>query len=208
MSAKLGVIKMKFFTKKETLVISLILGFIFVTSFYNFKISLRRSRDAQRKADLGTIANALGAYKSDFGFYPPSLDGKIVACKKEGVETLTNNNQVLGKEIDPLDFFEPCEWGQDALRDVFDPEYPPYLATLPQDPQFDSGASFFYVSNQDNFQVYTALEGKDEDANQSIVAERGLSCGTKTCDFGRSSGAPLEKSLEEYENELLEKKAK
>jgi type II secretory pathway pseudopilin PulG len=203
---------MKFFSKKETGWILVILVLIASASLYNFRISLRRARDAQRKADLGEIANAIGAFQNDFGFYPPSLDGKIVACKKDGVDNYAEYKDSLltkDNEIDLFEIYAPCEWGNDSLSDVFDPEYPPYIDTLPMDPQGSAGAHYTYISNKNRFQLYTGLEGKDEDDMQSVIAERNISCGTHICDFGRASGAtPLEKSIEEYENELLQEKAK
>ncbi|MBU0572265.1 hypothetical protein KKH23_01175 [Patescibacteria group bacterium] len=203
---------MKSFSKNEILGILIILTLILTASLYNFRISLRRARDAQRKADLGQIADAIGAFQNDFGFYPPSLDGKIVACKKDGVDNYTEYKNSLiskDKEIDLFEIYAPCEWGKDSLSDVFDPEYPPYVNTLPSDPQSSMGAYYTYISNENRFQLYAGLEGKDEDDAQSVIAERDISCGVRICDFGRASGAtPLEKSIEEYENELLQEKAK
>jgi type II secretory pathway pseudopilin PulG len=203
---------MKFFSKNEAFGIIVILTLILAASLYNFRISLRRARDAQRKADLGQIANAVGAFQNDFGFYPPSLDGKIVACKKEGVDDYTEYADLLISKDSKIDLFEiyaPCEWGKDSLSDVFDSEYPPYVKTLPQDPRSSMGAHYTYISNENRFQLYAGLEGKDEDDAQSAIAERNISCGVRMCDFGRASGeTPLEKSIEEYENELLQKKAK
>lgn len=203
---------MKFFSKKETLGIVVILTLIFVASLYNFRISLRRARDAQRKADLGQIANAAGAFQNDFGFYPPSLDGKIVACKKDGVDNYSEYKDSLSSNSNEIDLFEiyaPCEWGKDSLSDIFDPEYPPYVETLPQDPHSSTGGHYTYISSGNRFQLYAGLEGKDEDDAQSKIAERNISCGIRICDFGRASGAtPLDKSIEEYENELLLEKAK
>jgi type II secretory pathway pseudopilin PulG len=201
---------MKFFSKKEIGWILVILILIASASLYNFRISLRRARDAQRKADLGQIANAVGAFQNDFGFYPPSLDGKIVACKKDGVDNYAEYKDSLltkDNEIDLFEIYAPCEWGNDSLSDVFEPEYPPYIDTLPMDPQGSAGAYYTYISNKNRFQLYTGLEGKDEDDMQSVIAERNISCGLRICDFGRASGAtPLEKSIKEYENELLQKK--
>lgn len=209
--ANLG-IKMKFFSRKETIGVLAILTLILAASLYNFRISLRRARDAQRKADLGQILNAIGAFQNDFGFYPPSLDGKIVACKKEGIGSYLKDTGALtlkDREIDLFEIYAPCEWGKDSLSDVFDPDYPPYLKTLPADPQSSMGAYYTYISNGNRFQVYAGLEGKDEDDMQSVLADRNISCGVRICDFGRASGAtPLEKSIEEYENELLQEKAK
>jgi hypothetical protein len=203
---------MKFFSKSETLGILAILTLILAASLYNFRISLRRARDAQRKADLGRISNAVGAFHNDFGFYPPSFDGKIVACKKEGADKYIedmNPFNLKDSEIDLFEIYTTCEWGKDSLSDVFDLEYPPYLGTLPMDPHSSTGAHYTYISNGNRFQLYAGLEGKDEDDAQSVIAERNVSCGIRICDFGRASGVtPLEKSIEEYENELLQEKAK
>jgi len=196
---------MRFFTKKESFWLLTILILIVAASLYNFRLSLRRARDAQRKADLGQIYNALGAYQSDFGFYPPALDGQIVACKKPGVEV----SKIDKEEVDLMDIFRPCQWGQDAFRDVFDPNYPPYLEVLPADPHQKQGASYSYFSNGSRFQLYASLEGEDEEEFQGVIAERNLACGVRICNFGRASGiTPLDKSIEEYENELLQEKLK
>ena len=59
-----------------------ILLIIFTLTILNLRISLRRSRDAQRQADVNAISDALDAYQKDFGYFPPaSEDGKILACK-------------------------------------------------------------------------------------------------------------------------------
>lgn len=194
--------EMKFFTKKETFWLAVILFLVVSASLYNFRLALRRARDAQRKADLGQIYNALGDYQTDFGFYPPSLDGKIVACEKPGVDI----SKIDKKEVNLMDIFQPCEWGQDGLRDVFDPSYPVYLKVLPVDPHKTEGVSYVYFSSGSHFQLYASLEGEDEEEFQSVIAERNLACGVRVCNFGRASGVmPLDKSIEEYENESLQK---
>ncbi len=201
MSVNLGN-EMKFFSKKETGWILVILVLIASASLYNFRLSLRRARDAQRKADLGQIYNGLGEYHADFGFYPPSLDGKIVACEKPGIDI----SKMDKKEVDLMDIFQPCEWGQDSLGDVFDPSYPAYLEVLPVDPHKTEGASYIYFSSGSHFQLYASLEGEDEEEFQSVITERNLACGVRVCNFGRASGVtPLDKSIKEYENELLQK---
>lgn len=192
---------MKFFTKKEILAILIILLGIGLASYYNFLLSLRRARDAQRKDDLGGIATALAKYNQDFGSYPTSsFDGKIVACK--------DPNEKLKKDSKGrfIVNFIPCEWGKDSLRDVTDPNFLPYLKVIPQDVDKDKGASYRYFSNGRRFQLYAFLEGKDEDEYSLAVEKRGISCGTRICNFGKSSGVtPLDKSIEEYENELEKK---
>lgn len=198
---------MKFFSKQELIAIIIILGLVSLVSFRNFQISLRRGRDAQRKTDITGLAKALDFYHQDFGFYPPSTkDGRIVAC---GDETATVNlemleEQDLSLEDKLLEVFEPCDWAEDAIRDVSDPNYPPYYAKLPADPIRKTGHEYRYISNTNRFQLYATLEGDDEAEYDEEIIDRGIMCGTAVCNYGRASGqTPLEISIEEYENELL-----
>ena len=192
--------KMKFFSKEEVIGISLILGFIAVVSFPNFKISLRRARDAQRKNDIGELAQGLYNFANSFGSFPLSENGKIMACNPKIFENDRGLTEVT---------FESCDWEKDALKDPLNPDSPPYLNNLPGDPKAKQGYSYYYLSSGENFQIYASLEGNDEDEFDEKITARKLSCGIAVCNFGRSSGAtPLDKSIEEYENELLEKKLK
>lgn len=201
---------MKFFTKRELKGIGIILFFIFLASFTNFRVALRRARDAQRRADLGVISNALLKFQADFGFFPlNSDDGKIKACKPDNFQELLR--EASSKE--PFDTgtylkgLKPCEWGEDSLRDLSDDTYLPYLSTIPRDSRWDKGISYRYLSNERRFQIYTHLEGEESEIgyNQGIV-KRQLNCGEEICNYGKVFGqTPLDKSIEEYENELLEK---
>ena len=198
---------MKFFSRKELTAILVILGLVILASYRNFQISLRRGRDAQRKTDITGLAKALDIYHQDFGFYPPSTeDGMIVAC---GDETTTVSMDILGKENlsleeKLLEIFKPCEWAKGSLRDISDPDYPPYYTTLPADPIRKKGPEYRYISNTNRFQLYATLEGTDEAEYDKEIVERGLMCGAVICNYGKASGqTPLEISIEQYENELL-----
>ncbi len=188
---------MKFFTRKELFGVILILGAIVLASLNNFKVSLRRARDVQRKSDIRAVSDALERYSGDFGAFPLSEDGKIVACR--GPETKIDEKG----RISGLTF---CEWGKDALADISDPSYPPYKDKLPQDPFFEKGFAYIYLASASHFQLYASLEGADEPEYDPRIVARNLSCGGDICNFGLGYGAtPLDKSIEEYENELLEK---
>jgi len=189
---------MKFFNKEEILVVGLIFVFIALASLANFKVSLKRARDAQRKDDLGTLGSALSRYQSDLGFYPmSSSDGKILACRPKVSRDPSGKVVVV---------YEACEWGKDKLEDALEPSYPPYMASLPSDPRVSEGPTFLYLSNGKRFQIFAHLEVKDDDEYNLTVEARRLPCGNQICNYGRASGdTPLEKSIEEYENELLQK---
>jgi len=58
---------MKFFTRKELLAVILIFSAIILASLGNFKVSLRRARDVQRKNDIRSVSDALVKYSEDFG---------------------------------------------------------------------------------------------------------------------------------------------
>lgn len=182
---------------------------IFLVTLLNLRVAVRRSRDVQRRTDLNELAGALVDFSGNYGFFPPSEDGKIKACKGQNFDSEIAG--VLSRQpLDRSELFKllrGCEWGKDALVDLFDPEYPAYMKNIPQDPKSSLGATYLYFSNEKRFQIFGYLEGGDEEIgySQAIVA-RGLACGNKICNFGKAYGeTPLDKSLEEYENELLEK---
>lgn len=179
------------FTGAEKLVVVLILFSLISLSYFNLQTSFRKSRDAQRKSDIRSIYDGLMAYENDFGAFPASFQGKIVACKGE-----------LNEETNLYELV-PCEWYWDGLRDVNDDNYPSYLENIPSDPFHGKGARYLYISNGKHFQVYAALESDSEDEYEPAIVARQLNCGNQICNFGRSDGkTPLDKSLEEYENEL------
>ena len=186
---------MKFFSKNEIIGIVVILLAISLASFSNFKVSLRRARDVQRKNDIRLVTDSLVRYSGDFGSFPLAEEGKIVACK--GPETKIDAKGIIRNLV-------TCEWGKAALADVFDSTYSPYVTTLPLDPQAPEG-DYLYLSSGERFQLYAALEGSDEAEYDEKIVGRGLLCGKRTCNFGLSYSAPLDKSIEEYENELLGK---
>lgn len=189
---------MKFFTKKELKMISSILFVISVISFFNFRISIRRARDNQRKNDLGTLQIALEGYRNITGSFPlNSPDGKILACK--GPDTY------FDKETESWINFKSCEWGEDELRVFSEFGDSTFINYLPIDPKNSDGSSFLYLSNGRRYQLLAHLEGTDEAEYDPKIEARGLKCGNKICNYGRSFGStPLDKSIEEYENELEE----
>ena len=195
---------MKSFTKNEIIGILTILLVILTLTLFNFQTSLRRARDSQRRSDIGAISDALNKYQKDFGFYPPSSDGKILACKSESFGVIPGNL----KDEEKLDYFfkmlRGCNWGSDPFRDVNDDSYEAYLTTIPADPKSDQGFEYLYLASKDNFQIFAYLEGENNEVEyrKGIVA-RNMPCGKNICNFGKASGeTPLEKPIEEYENEL------
>lgn len=178
------------FKKIELLVVFLILLSIGTVTFRNLQVSLRRSRDIQRREDLWRIHDALVAFHKDELSFPPSQDGKIVACHG-GVDA----NNVPQRRA--------CDWHVDTLPNIFSGAV--YLEHMPTDPKHNDGGRYYYISNGRYFQVYGALEGVDEDEYDPDVVARNIMCGNRVCNFGRGfSGTPLDKSIEEYENELRE----
>jgi type II secretory pathway pseudopilin PulG len=204
---------MRSFSKQETFALGIILLLIAILSIYNFSLALRRARDAQRKVDLGTLYNALNKYQQDYGFYPPSSEnGKIIACKGENFENVIKDLKD-DAELDLEKYFSGlrgCKWGEDSFADVLDVSHTDYISTFPRDPKVDLGYRYYYISNNRRFQIYAYLEGEGSEVGYSgLIIDRNIDCGGKTCNFGRASGStPLEKSLKEYENELLQESTK
>lgn len=190
---------MKFFTKEEIKKVGLILLILLVASLLNFKGSLRKARDAQRNADLTFIMEKLDEYKSEVGYFPASGgDGTIFACKDHAT--------VVNLEFKRLENPAPCKWGEDSLINYFSDTPKILIERLPVDPQNRSGVNYIYKSSGSRFQVYASLEGKVGEYNKKIESLK-ISCGSRICNFGKAfSDTPLDKSIKEYENELLNKK--
>jgi|SRR3989344_64679 len=199
---------MRFFSKNELLAVLLI--FILVTAFTlkGLKDATRRARDFQRKQDIGIISDALHKYQEEFGFFPPSENGKIKACKGDYYSNVFEKLKEL-KEFDRELFFsglKVCDWGIDPLRDLQELDSAAYLNALPSDPKSVSGLSYLYLSNTNRFQLYSYLEGEDnENGFNEKIMERELLCGNMKCSYGKSYGnTPLDISIEDYERILLE----
>lgn len=65
-------------TRTENLVIIGTLAVIFVSAFFNFRISQVKARDIQRKSDLKHVRAALDNYIKDHEVYPESLTAGFV----------------------------------------------------------------------------------------------------------------------------------
>ena len=186
------------FSKKELWMLAIVFFVLTVLVYSNLIDATRKRRDSQRKQSVRYITDALAMYQKDFGSFPlSSSDGRIIACLPEPQDAETVKDE-LGNPI-----YGPCEWGWDAFGDVYDSSYPPYMNKLPTDPSHDAGVRFFYVSNGRRYQVLAALEGTSEAEYDPDIEARGIACGNKICNFGLGfAQTPLDKSLEEYENEL------
>ena len=93
------------FTLIELLVVMAILGIITTLSFGNFRVSQMKSRDAERKADLGQVQRALEMYFNDKNRYPSSLD-----LTQDNSGLIDENETVYMKELptDPVGNPEYC----------------------------------------------------------------------------------------------------
>ena len=193
---------MKFFSKKEIKIVGIILFLIAFVSFFNFRVSIRRARDNQRKNDLGTLQSALENYNHATGMFPlSSSDGKILACK--GSDTYFDEEKQTWVNI------KVCDWGKDDLADFSDPDNPVFMSPIPIDPKNLDGISFIYLSNGKRYQLLAHLEGKDEAEYNPKVEARAIMCGDEVCNYAKAfSSTPIDISVEEYENQLLEEKDK
>lgn len=178
---------MKKFTKKEVIGLSVIFLVLFLMSFPNFALSIKRQRDSVRKSGLGNITTWVKEFQEAYSYFPYSTDdGRMIACLKEGETALFDKDGLL------TNTFVPCGWGEKSI-----------LGDLPKDPDWDKGVSFVYLSTGTNYQIYSALEDAGDDEYSKSVYGRNLNCGSRICNTGRSSkNAPVDKSLTEYENEI------
>ncbi len=198
-----------FFKKDELLKVASVLLIIIFMTLVNLRVSIRKSRDAQRKDDINSISNSLDEFFKIYGFFPNSSpDGRIIWCKADNYDEVLASMQ-KNEKFDMNVFIKglrPCDWGKDGIFDIYDTQKS-YLKTLPTDPKKAEGLTYFYISNTNRYQLYAYLEGADkEDGYRQSIINRKTECGNKICSFGKAYGeTPLDKSIEEYENELLEK---
>lgn len=151
------------FTLVEILVSIVIISTIMLFAMGNFLTSLARSRDGERKSDLGQVARAVELYYNDHGEYPVSnVAGEIVGCGGN-----------------------PCAWGEEFA----DANGTMYMVSLPVDPR-PGLSEYFYDSDGTFFQVYTRLERTDDPEVPKLSgnpANYGVDCGNLECNFGLSS---------------------
>jgi prepilin-type N-terminal cleavage/methylation domain-containing protein len=162
------------FTLVELLVVISIIGILASIGLVAFRSAQSRSRDAERKSDLKELTSALELFYSDYGKYPSSGNGQILAC---------GYNAVTGVGT-------PCTWGESEFRDITGAGNTKtiYFKVLPKDKT--AGHTYYYRTVSVNsvadsgFQIYAYLENK-EDA--SIISTN-VSCGANTnCNFAVTS---------------------
>jgi hypothetical protein len=191
---------MKRFTKSEIISIVIIFTVLIAVSIPNFIISLRRARDQVRRDDMGVMVYAFGQYQSDNETFPKSSpDGRIINCLSPGDKPVKNK---LGNWVLNL---IPCEWGVDAFSDLITGRV--YRAILPRDPDYQKGAKYLYFSDGERYQIYAAMEGMDEAEVDPKIIARNLMCGSRVCNTGRFYNVPIDISIEEYNNILIEQNA-
>jgi len=188
---------MKNFTKNELIGLLAIFLILIVISAPNFLLSLRRARDQVRRDDMGAFQHAMDEYHADFGEFPKSSpDGKLVACKSPNDKAeIDKNGRVLVNLV-------PCEWGYDSLVDLTPGSNKVYLKVIPGDPQAKNKIQYTYSSDGGRYQILASLEGSDEPEYDLKIAKRGVLCGMRVCNIGRSFDCPLDKSIQEYKDEL------
>jgi len=184
------------FTKSESKALILIFLILIVVAIPNFIASLRRARDQVRRDDLGSIVHALAEYYSTFEAFPlSSPDGKIMNCLKLGdVPYKDEKGQWI---INPI----PCEWAKDPFVNQISGRV--YMKILPRDPNWESGASYKYVSDGRRYQLFATMEGKSEPEVDKLIIDQGLSCGTQVCNVGRSYACDIPKTLTICEEEAV-----
>jgi len=188
---------MKPFTKIERISLGVIFLILIAVAVPNFIVSMMKSRDQIRRDDMGSINHALDAYLADFEHLPTSSpDGRIMACIKPGDIPYKDKT---GKLV--FDFL-PCDWGKDAFKNQFTGKV--YLPVLPNDPDYQKGVKYLYLSDGNRFQLFAAEENRKEVEIDPKIVARNLPCGIKFCNIGRAYNVPIDISIEEYNRQLGE----
>lgn len=159
------------FTLMELLIAITILGIMAAFLSGNFISSQKKARDAQRKADLNQLQNALELYLNDKGVYPDSSGGLIVGC---GDCHAVPGNCVFSQQPEFRDTI-PANCGTT------------YMKRLPKDPV--ATQTYYFWSDAVSYKIYTCLEN-NKDQKILIPTQAGVSCGgvcAATCNYGVAS---------------------
>lgn len=158
------------FTLIELMVVMAILAILLAIGAGAFTSSMKKGRDATRKANLRAITNALDMYFNDNGRYP-SDDGTggIKGCGG-------------GVGLSPTPAPAACTVNG-AFKDVNNTLY---MQQLPTDP-VSSQIYYYRAPTTYQFQIYARLENSLDPA---IITPSGVvpSCGSGPCNWGLSSG--------------------
>jgi type II secretion system protein G len=151
--------KRKGFTLIELMIIISILGVLAALISGNFITSLKKGRDARRKADLEQIQRALEMFYEDKKRYPNSFT------------------------ITPSSNFSLCESGF-ALS--CQPSEKIYMQKVPSDPV--PGNYYVYTSNDQSYQIYSCLENRLDQGPGVKQSGYGQNCGScGSCKYAISS---------------------
>lgn len=150
------------FTLIELMVVMAILAILLAIGAGAFTSSMKKGRDATRKANLRAITNALDMYYNDKGKYPVGASGEIKGCGTDAVPT------VCGDGI-----------FKDANNTL-------YMAKIPTDPV--SSLKYYYVSATGaQYQIYAHLENSQDPALITTSYNCASGGGTSLCNWGLSS---------------------
>ena len=133
--------KLNGFTLAELLVVVAIIGIVAgIIGGLAFGTTMRRSRDAKRKADLRNIATNLRIYYNDFNSLYPLNDAtfRIMGCSNS-----------IG-----------CPWGQVWISTVNVMTGVTYMQPLPRDPSNNTAREYHYTVDADRqgFSLDACLE--------------------------------------------------
>ncbi len=124
------------------MIVMVIIGILTTIIGGTFMQSKLKSRDTQRKSDLGQLQRALESYYNDHGTYPPA----------------SNDGKVLG-----------IAWGG-VFQDTTPTVYMNQLPNDPKEPSVQF--FYITSADEMMYQIFTYLENSlDEDINTSIVGK-------------------------------------
>lgn len=147
------------FTLMEILIAMAIMGILASVGYAAYTVSILKSRDGARKADLSQVARALEAYNNDYGVYPRSCSGRVGGC---------------------VDGEQSCVWGSS-----FSAGEKVYMRQLPLEGK--TGWMYVYLVAPDrrSYQLFARLENTDDPHYQEYTTS--CTTGSLPCTYGTSS---------------------
>lgn len=146
------------FTLIEIIIVVALIGIISVVFFVNLSV-IPKARDAQRKADLRQIANALEQYRKDKDQYPSPNSGNVPVNCPVGTPTYFGN----APDCDTT-----------------------YLNKIPKDPNGSTwwrAGNYYYGLSSNSYLLFTCIENTNDPQKWYVNIPPFNLCSTKTIYF-------------------------
>lgn len=177
----------KGFTLIELIVVIAVISILSSIVFFNVSLASKKSRDADRQADLRTLQSAIELYKQKYGRYPEGCNGPNQWAGQVGTSYACNRNntiytQFIGTGQYIFGHQDTNDWDRDGNSTEIFSFTPEFIPALPTDKKLNGVTSGYVYTTNTAGTVYKLM------AKRSVESEVvDYSHPFKSCDVTNSS---------------------